>query len=244
MTTKAFNESGVELDVLTNGVFETMKSDPGFNRVDLSIGASVRFDFAEQRMVDLVSIAGGNASWGGTEMPREIEVQVPGDAGEWTTHTEVVYEIEGGANNPANAERHDIQIDPPVATSQVRLVFKSTHGNGSIVVRQVEFGGKATGPEDRAGTYVSEIHEVCSTIIAHFTELEADIRTVANCRLDLGRIQEKGVEVSSAFEPLEMQCAKIQGSRDLFADRLASIKETLAQLQSDMAEECAKVGPL
>ena len=91
---------------------------------------------------------------------------------------------------------------------------------------------------------IDHIYSLCSDISAVFSELENDKDTVDNCRTMLQAINEKGVNVSSVFTPLEAQSNNIQSSIDNFKTRLEAVCDSLAELLEDMRTEASKVGPL
>lgn len=240
--TQAYDSSDNVLELLTNGVFETSDSIQ-FNRVDLAIGATIRFDFGQTRTIDTISISAGNAAWGGSEMPKDIDVYIYDD--QWIKHQTITYET-SAQNSRDAAERHDIEI-ANVTTSQFKLCFLNTCGNSSIVVRQVSFGSSSSDDDDITIPAISmqgEINQLCTDVINCFAELQQDRDTVETCRSVLGQICESGVAVSAAFEPLEAQSGAIAAKETAFLQRLTSIKSNLETLLQDMQQECQIVGPL
>tara|TARA_Y100000589_G_C27069661_1_gene594839 strand:+ start:16 stop:756 length:741 start_codon:yes stop_codon:yes gene_type:complete len=235
----AYNSSNNIIQLLTNGDFST-NDNVSHNRLDLSPGNLIKVDLGTEMSVDKLKIAGGNANWGGNEMPKNIKLHSSNSLdGPWEHIADLEYIINGTSNRDS-AEAQEISFTEKTMKFAM-LTFVSSHGNPGIVVRQLEFIGKKVSNYDN---HKKDINESCSKITELFEELNVDKNSVIKCKEILEIVNSKGVDVSSSFDPLTTQSNNIQSMINGFNEKFKNISLDLKNLINEMEIECNKVGPL
>ena len=246
-----YNELDQEIPILTNGIFET-GNDLLSQRVNFTPGQFAVADLGEVITVNKIKIAGGNSVTGGNECPNVIRLYSGSslDSPEgWDAIANIVYETPDGLSNVSAAEAREISFDE-VNTRFIKMIFESSYGNSNIAIRQIDFPISSSSPSSSSDVpkdcslVKNDIEQSCQEILLLFDELENDKMVIDNCRNVLTLINEKGVNVSSTFVPLDNQSTNLHSTSASFKYEFEELSTGLKDLLNRMSEEAQKVGPL
>lgn len=132
----AYNDDGTQNTVVANGIFNT-NTNVNYNRVNLVVGQSLRFDCGSVSRIGSVRIANGNANWGGTESSKTWTIYTASSmSGPWTSVGTV-------GQFTATPAAQELTAPAGIVSRYIKMSCASNWLNGNqCVLRQVKFGAR------------------------------------------------------------------------------------------------------
>ncbi len=229
---KVFHTNGSQIALLSNGDF-SVNGNINHNRHNSMVGDSFVVDMGSVCTIHALHICVGNAKWGGSESAKGIKL--------WSHAAHSLEQTKQGKWVPldssiicaAKPDKQSFEL-PACRCRFLKLQLVSNHGNGQhAVLRQIGF--------HVAKSASNGIVDVCEQVNVGFEQLQADRGVVDECLVMLRKIHSKGIQVEAAFEPLQLQSAKIGERMQVYKARLAEVQASLAKLRDDINADAEQV---